>query len=171
MIDREQSGRSICTCIGRHASSKGALQPLAACHRARLAPSPRCWTPLNRAERSAPPGRPHRGIRCWQRLHHPPLTRVAVLSSESDPAERLDRLCELTVLEQAHNVCRTKLLQDAWKRGNSWRSASGFIDYQMVCCRIWAIQSPRLHRPRVNSRPPSKVLRTYRSCGARLILH
>jgi carbonic anhydrase len=31
--------------------------------------------------------------------------------------EALDRLCELNVLEQALNVCRTTVVQDAWKRG------------------------------------------------------
>lgn len=29
------------------------------------------------------------------------------------------RLCELNVLEQAHNVCRTTIVQDAWKRGQA----------------------------------------------------
>jgi carbonic anhydrase len=29
----------------------------------------------------------------------------------------MDRLCELNVLEQALNVCRTTVIQDAWKRG------------------------------------------------------
>ena len=34
------------------------------------------------------------------------------------PAERRqDRLCELNVLEQAVNVCRTIIVQDAWQRG------------------------------------------------------
>jgi hypothetical protein len=28
-----------------------------------------------------------------------------------------DRLCELNVLEQALNVCRTTVVQDAWRRG------------------------------------------------------
>ena len=40
-----------------------------------------------------------------------------LISGESDPADRLDRLCEINVLEQAHNVCRTTLVQDAWNRG------------------------------------------------------
>ena len=30
---------------------------------------------------------------------------------------RLDRLCELNVLEQAVNVCQTTVVQDAWSRG------------------------------------------------------
>ena len=29
----------------------------------------------------------------------------------------LDRLCELNVLEQALNVCKTTVVQDAWRRG------------------------------------------------------
>jgi carbonic anhydrase len=32
-------------------------------------------------------------------------------------AARADRLCELNVLEQAVNVCRTTIVQDAWARG------------------------------------------------------
>jgi carbonic anhydrase len=31
----------------------------------------------------------------------------------------LDRLCELNVLEQAQNVCRTSIVQDAWSRGQN----------------------------------------------------
>jgi len=32
-------------------------------------------------------------------------------------AQAADRLCELNVLEQAANVCRTTIVQDAWRRG------------------------------------------------------
>jgi carbonic anhydrase len=31
--------------------------------------------------------------------------------------QRLDRLCELNVLEQVVNVCQTTIVQDAWERG------------------------------------------------------
>jgi carbonic anhydrase len=31
--------------------------------------------------------------------------------------ERLDRMCELNVIEQAVNVCQTTIVQDAWARG------------------------------------------------------
>jgi carbonic anhydrase len=34
-----------------------------------------------------------------------------------DPAVRLDRLCELNVIEQVNNVCQTTVVQDAWARG------------------------------------------------------
>jgi len=45
--------------------------------------------------------------------------RQAVLAQAGDPVLRADRLCELNVLEQAHNVCRTTIAQDAWRRGQS----------------------------------------------------
>jgi carbonic anhydrase len=32
-------------------------------------------------------------------------------------AQALDRLCELNVIEQVSNVCRTTIVQDAWARG------------------------------------------------------
>ncbi len=34
-----------------------------------------------------------------------------------DPSVRLDRLCELNVIEQVNNVCQTTVVQDAWARG------------------------------------------------------
>jgi carbonic anhydrase len=34
-----------------------------------------------------------------------------------DGATRVDRLCELNVLEQASHVCETTVIQDAWARG------------------------------------------------------
>ncbi|MDQ5848608.1 MAG: carbonate dehydratase [Pseudomonadota bacterium] len=39
------------------------------------------------------------------------------LDAAGDEAKALDRLCELNVLQQARNVCRTTVAQDAWKRG------------------------------------------------------
>jgi carbonic anhydrase len=32
-------------------------------------------------------------------------------------AQAVDRLCELNVIEQVSNVCRTTIVQDAWERG------------------------------------------------------
>jgi carbonic anhydrase len=34
-------------------------------------------------------------------------------------AQRLDRLCELNVIEQVLNVCHTSMVRDAWQRGQS----------------------------------------------------
>ena len=39
------------------------------------------------------------------------------LGEALQPAEQHDRLCELNVIEQVANVCRTTIVQDAWERG------------------------------------------------------
>ena len=41
----------------------------------------------------------------------------ALLSKIRDEAERLNRLCELNVIEQVLNVSRTTIVQNAWGRG------------------------------------------------------
>ncbi len=43
-----------------------------------------------------------------------------------DEEQRVDRLCELNVIEQVHNVCRTTIVQDAWDRGQEL-SVHGWI--------------------------------------------
>ena len=40
-----------------------------------------------------------------------------LLTQESDEEKRLDRLCELNVIEQVLNVGRTTIVQSAWQRG------------------------------------------------------
>jgi len=37
--------------------------------------------------------------------------------AEVDERLRVDRLCELNVIEQVQNVCQTTVVQDAWERG------------------------------------------------------
>ena len=34
-----------------------------------------------------------------------------------DVSQRVDRLCELNVIEQVVNICQTTVVRDAWKRG------------------------------------------------------
>ena len=41
----------------------------------------------------------------------------ALLSAITDEAKRLDKLCELNVIEQVLNVSRTTIVQSAWGRG------------------------------------------------------
>lgn len=43
----------------------------------------------------------------------------ASIGARGDETERLDRLCELNVLEQVVNVARTTVVQDAWARGQT----------------------------------------------------
>jgi carbonic anhydrase len=45
----------------------------------------------------------------------------AILGTRPSEADRLDRLCELNVLEQVVNVARTTVAQDAWARGQTLR--------------------------------------------------
>jgi carbonic anhydrase len=42
---------------------------------------------------------------------------AALLAGIDDPAVKLDRMCELNVIEQVSNVCQTTVVQDAWARG------------------------------------------------------
>ncbi len=39
------------------------------------------------------------------------------LAAIADPARRIDRLCELNVIEQVANVWQTTIVRDAWERG------------------------------------------------------
>jgi carbonic anhydrase len=41
----------------------------------------------------------------------------SLVESAGDSEARVDRLCELNVLEQAVHVCETTVVQDAWRRG------------------------------------------------------
>ena len=41
----------------------------------------------------------------------------AKMSSTSDRSQRVDRLCELNVIEQVGSVCQTTVIHDAWERG------------------------------------------------------
>jgi carbonic anhydrase len=43
----------------------------------------------------------------------------ALVDCVDDPIERVDRMCELNVLEQAVNVCETTIVLDAWARGQA----------------------------------------------------
>jgi carbonic anhydrase len=43
----------------------------------------------------------------------------SLIDASADDQAKMDRLCELNVVEQAMNVCRTTILQDAWAKGQS----------------------------------------------------
>ncbi len=47
------------------------------------------------------------------------LKHCDLLEAQSGPAERDARLCELNVVEQVGNVCRTSIVRQAWERGQS----------------------------------------------------
>jgi carbonic anhydrase len=56
-----------------------------------------------------------RHIRQVKRLH------ADAFEGMSAEAEIVDRLCELNVIEQVHNVCATTIVRDAWARGANVR--------------------------------------------------
>jgi carbonic anhydrase len=43
----------------------------------------------------------------------------AIVAALPELAQRVDRMCELNVIEQVVNVCQTTIVQDAWDRGQS----------------------------------------------------
>jgi carbonic anhydrase len=53
-------------------------------------------------------------LRHVQDVHSKHETRVAAMP---DTPHRIDRLCELNVIEQVANVCQTTIVRDAWERG------------------------------------------------------
>ena len=53
-------------------------------------------------------------LRHIQDVHAKHDARVAAMP---DGPGRIDRLCELNVIEQVANVCQTTIVQDAWDRG------------------------------------------------------
>lgn len=50
----------------------------------------------------------------------------AILDAIDDEKKRLEKLCELNVIEQVYNVCHTTIVQDAWERGQEL-SVHGWI--------------------------------------------
>jgi len=53
----------------------------------------------------------------WLRHVQDVAERHAALLSALDESARVDRLCELNVVEQVQHVARTTIVQDAWQRG------------------------------------------------------
>ncbi len=44
---------------------------------------------------------------------------AALIAAAPDEEARITRLCELNVIEQVRHVCRTTIVQDAWRRGQA----------------------------------------------------
>ena len=64
-------------------------------------------------------GNRHGLIDNWLRhIQNVEIKHHAIVASLS-PEQRLERMCELNVIEQVFNVCRTTVVQDAWQRGQS----------------------------------------------------
>lgn len=56
----------------------------------------------------------------WLRHIHDTQTKYhALLTSTADEGERLNRLCELNVIDQVFSAVQTTIIQDAWARGQA----------------------------------------------------
>jgi carbonic anhydrase len=75
------------------------------------------------------------------------------LHSAPDRPRRIDRLCELNVIEQVANVCRTSILEDAWARGQPL-TVHGWI---------YGIQDGLLRDLKVTVASPGEAAAAYRS--------
>ena len=54
----------------------------------------------------------------WLRhIHDIKHKYTAILDTQTNDSESINRLCELNVIEQVVNACRSTIVQDAWARG------------------------------------------------------
>ena len=74
------------------------------------------------------------------------------LASLGDRQKIVDRLCELNVVEQSLNVCRTTIVQKAWRRGQDL-TVHGFI---------YGIGDGLLHNLHVEVSSPDELTAAYR---------
>ena len=70
---------------------------------------------------------------------------------QPDEAARFDRLCELNVVEQAHNVCHTSVVQEAWAKGQEL-SVHGWI---------YRIQDGLIRDLKITISNPSEIAEAY----------
>lgn len=58
-----------------------------------------------------------RHIKDIYRQHRPKIDSIVEEDKVAENNKRVNRLCELNVIEQVNNVCHTTIVQDAWERG------------------------------------------------------
>lgn len=75
-----------------------------------------------------------------------------VLQGIADENKRFDRLCELNVVEQAHNVCHTTVVQEAWAKGQEL-SVHGWI---------YKIQDGLIRDMQVTTSEPDEIADAYK---------
>ena len=70
----------------------------------------------------------------------------------------MDRLCELNVIRQVENICHTRIVQNAWERGDPL-SVHGWI---------YSVKDGLLHDLGVTKSSPEDVAHLYRVTGTEL---
>lgn len=81
-----------------------------------------------------------------------------LIDAIGDPAVKLDRLCELNVIEQVVNVCQTTVVETAWGRGQNL-TVHGWI---------YGLTDGRVHDLSVSVSATDSI-EAQRSCGLRLV--
>lgn len=77
----------------------------------------------------------------------------SALDDIADPVLRLNRLCELNVIEQVLNVCETTIVQSAWDRGKSLE----------IHGWVYGLQDGQLKDLSVCVKSPQEFAQVYRS--------
>ena len=72
-----------------------------------------------------------------------------------EESKRMSRLCELNVIRQVDNICHTRIVQNAWERGNPL-SVHGWI---------YSVKDGLLHDLNVTKSSPEDVAPLYRVTG------
>lgn len=93
-----------------------------------------------------------RHVQDVEHKHHAGLCTI------DDADRRLDRMCELNVVEQVVNVCQTTVVQDAWARGQGL-TVHGWI---------YALQDGRLRDLGMCASGPEELAACYREAIARI---
>ncbi len=78
-------------------------------------------------------------------------THSAELDKIADLGDRCNRMCEINVIQQVFNVCRTTIVQDAWRRGQLL-SVHGWI---------YGIEDGRLRDLEMRISKPEEVTPSY----------
>jgi len=92
-----------------------------------------------------------RSIRDTYVLHHEDLIKLP-------EDKRMDRLCELNVIRQVDNICHTRIVQNAWERGDEL-SVHGWI---------YSVKDGLLHDLNVTKCSPNDVAPLYRVTGTEM---
>lgn len=88
----------------------------------------------------------------------------SALAGVAEPEERVNRLCELNVVEQVANVCQTTIVRDAWSRGQPL-AVHGWIyglhdgllrDLNVTSSCLEEAQAARLAAPQAPTLPTPK---------------
>jgi len=80
------------------------------------------------------------------------------LAKFPDERKRIDRLCELNVVEQVANVCQTTIVQDAWERGQKL-AVHGWV---------YGLQDGLLRDLQTSVSGPGSLIAAYRSAMGEL---